>query len=56
MEITFLKAMLTHLRLENESLSDFRQQMSKLTEPDKDQLKVQFEKEFDYKIVAPKAA
>jgi len=49
-EMTFLKAMLTHLKLEGESLSDFRAQLGRLTSKDRDDLRAQFAREFGYTI------
>lgn len=57
-EISFLKAMLTHTKLEHETLSQFREQMGKLTPADKAWFSAQFATEFGYTITtgAPVAA
>lgn len=43
--MTFLKAMLTHLKLETETVADFRKGYAMLTEQDKSDLKLAFEAE-----------
>ena len=50
MEMTFLKAVLTHLKMDGESLGQFREHMGRLTTTDREQLTAQFETEFGYKI------
>ena len=53
-QITFLKAMVNHLKLPSESLTDFRREYSRLTERDKLDLRQQFEREFGYTVVESK--
>jgi len=49
-EISFLKAMMEHLRMPGEPLPVFAAGIKTLTAKDKAELKAQFEKEFGYVI------
>jgi hypothetical protein len=49
-EKSLLKCMLDHLKVEGESLANFRAGIEKLTAKDKVDLKAMFEKEYGYTL------